>query len=45
LSIKSTGVDFIIETRNAAHAREVVTTLRAAGFHVRIQDGQGGAHI
>jgi threonine dehydratase len=45
LSIKSTGVDFIIETRNAAHAGEVVTTLRAAGFHVRIQDGQGGAHI
>jgi threonine dehydratase len=45
LSIKSTGVDFIIETRNAAHAGEVVTTLRAAGFHVRVQDGQGGAHI
>jgi threonine dehydratase len=45
LSIKSTGVDFIIETRNAAHATEVVTTLRAAGFHVRIQDGQGGGHI
>jgi threonine dehydratase len=45
LSIKSTGVDFIIETRNAAHAGEVVTTLRAAGFHVRIQDGPGGGHI
>jgi threonine dehydratase len=45
LSIKSTGVDFIIETRNATHATEVVTTLRVAGFHVRIQDGPGGAHI
>ncbi len=45
LSIKSTGVDFIIETRNAAHAAEVVTTLRAAGFHVRIQDGAGAGHI
>jgi threonine dehydratase len=45
LSIKSTGVDFIIETRNAAHATEVVTTLRAGGFHVRIQDGPGGDHI
>jgi threonine dehydratase len=45
LSIKSTGVDFIIETRNAEHASEVVTTLRAAGFHVRIQDGPGGGHI
>ena len=45
LSIKSTGVDFIVETRNAGHASEVVTTLRAAGFRVRIQDGPGGGHI
>jgi threonine dehydratase len=45
LSIKSSGVDFIIETRNAGHAGDVVTTLRAAGFHVRIQDGQGAGHI
>jgi threonine dehydratase len=45
LSIKSTGVDFIIETRNAAHATEVVTTLRAGGFHVHILDGPGGGHI
>jgi threonine dehydratase len=45
LSIKSTGVDFIIETRNAEHANEVVTTLRAAGFHVHIQDGPRGGHI
>ncbi len=45
LSIKSTGVDFIVETRNAAHAGEVVTTLRAAGFHVRILDGPGGGHV
>ena len=35
LSVKSTEVDFIIETRNAAHATEVVTALRAAGFDVR----------
>ncbi len=45
LSVKSTGVDFIIETRNAAHAAEVVTTLRAAGFHVRVLEGPGGAQI
>ena len=45
LSVKSTGVDFIIETRNAAHASEVVTTLRAAGFHVRVLEGPGGGQI
>jgi threonine dehydratase len=38
LSIKSTDVNFIIETQNAAHAAEVVTALRAAGFDVRTQD-------
>ena len=38
LSIKSTEVNFIIETRNAAHANEVVTALRAAGFEVRTLD-------
>lgn len=38
LSIKSTGVNFVIETRNAAHANEVVTALRAAGFDVRTLD-------
>ena len=43
LSIKSTGVSFIIETRNAAHASEVVTGLRAAGFEVRILQDAGGA--
>jgi hypothetical protein len=31
LSAKSTEVNFIIETQNAAHATEVVTALRAAG--------------
>jgi threonine dehydratase len=38
LSIKSTDVNFIIETQNAAHAAEVVTALRAAGFDVRTHD-------
>jgi threonine dehydratase len=42
LSIKSTGVSFIIETRNAAHASEVVTGLRAAGFEVRVLEGASG---
>ena len=43
LTAKSTGVTFIIETRNAAHANEVITTLRAAGFDVRILEGPSGA--
>ena len=43
LTAKSTGVTFIIETRNAAHANEVITTLRAAGFDVRILEGSSGA--
>jgi threonine dehydratase len=43
LSIKSTGVSFIIETRNAAHASEVVTGLRAAGFEVRLLQDAGGS--
>ncbi|MGH6905351.1 MAG: threonine ammonia-lyase [Geminicoccaceae bacterium] len=38
LSIKSTEVNFIIETQNAAHATEVVTALRAAGFEVHTLD-------
>ncbi|HLT01983.1 MAG TPA: threonine ammonia-lyase [Geminicoccaceae bacterium] len=38
LSIKSTEVNFIIETQNAAHATEVVTALRAAGFEVRLRE-------
>jgi threonine dehydratase len=41
LSIKSTEVNFIIETRNAAHATEVVTALRAAGFEVRVLEAAG----
>jgi threonine dehydratase len=41
LSIKSTEVNFIIETRNAAHATEVVTALRAAGFEVRVLEAPG----
>lgn len=42
LSAKSTEVNFIIETRNAAHATEVITGLRVAGFDVRILDGTAG---
>jgi threonine dehydratase len=38
LSIKSTEVNFIIETQNAAHATEVVTALRGAGFEVHTLD-------
>jgi threonine dehydratase len=41
LSVKSTEVNFIIETRNAAHATEVVTALRAAGFEVRVLEAPG----
>jgi threonine dehydratase len=43
LSIKSSEVNFIVETRNAAHASEVVTGLRAAGFEVRILHDAGGS--
>jgi threonine dehydratase len=35
LSVKSSEVNFIVETRNAAHATELITALRAAGFDVR----------
>ena len=35
LSVKSSEVNFIIETRNGAHATELITALRAAGFDVR----------
>jgi threonine dehydratase len=38
LSVKSSEVNFIIETQNAAHATEVVTALRAAGFEVHTLD-------
>jgi threonine dehydratase len=41
LSVKSTEVNFIVETQNAAHATEVVTALRAAGFEVRLLEGAG----
>ena len=41
LSVKSTEVNFILETQNAAHATEVVTALRAAGFEVRILEAAG----
>jgi threonine dehydratase len=40
-SAKSSEVNFIVETQNAAHATEVVTALRAAGFEVRILEGAG----
>ncbi len=40
LSVKSSEVNFIVETRNAAHATELITALRAAGFDVRaMSDG------
>jgi threonine dehydratase len=41
LSAKSTEVNFIVETQNAAHATEVVTALRAAGFEVCVLEGAG----
>jgi threonine dehydratase len=41
LSVKATKVDFVIETRSAAHAAELVTGLGAAGFAVRSQDHGG----
>jgi threonine dehydratase len=44
LSVKSSEVNFIIETRNGAHATELITALRAAGFDVRaMSDGTGAA--
>jgi threonine dehydratase len=39
LSVKSSEVNFIIETRNAAHATELITALRSAGFDVRAMSG------
>ena len=45
LSVKSTEVNLIIETRNAAHANELITTLRAAGFDVRLLEGASGGGI
>jgi threonine dehydratase len=43
LSAKSTDVNFVIETRNAAHANQLTAALRAAGFDVRTLDsGSGG---
>jgi threonine dehydratase len=41
LSAKSSEVNFIVETQNAAHATEVVTALRAAGFEVHVLEGAG----
>jgi threonine dehydratase len=43
LSAKSTDMDFTVETRNAAHAAEVITAIRAAGFGVQVLDGGGSA--
>jgi threonine dehydratase len=43
LSVKSSEVNFIIETRNAAHATELITALRAAGFDVRAVSDAGRA--
>ena len=41
LSVKSSEVNFIIETRNGAHATELITALRAAGFDVRAMSDAG----
>jgi threonine dehydratase len=35
LSVKQADIDFTIETRNAAHAREIAADLAAAGFEVQ----------
>jgi threonine dehydratase len=35
LPVKRADVDAVIETRNAEHAREIVTALEAAGFKTR----------
>jgi threonine dehydratase len=42
LSVKSSEVNFIIETRNANHATELITALRSAGFDVRAMSGASG---
>jgi threonine dehydratase len=41
LSIKSSEVNFVVETRNATHATALVTTLRTAGFDVRTMSDPG----
>ncbi|GBD45135.1 L-threonine ammonia-lyase [bacterium HR40] len=43
LSVKQADVDFTIETRNAAHAREIERRLEASGFPVRPLQGDGGS--
>jgi threonine dehydratase len=43
LSVKSSEVNFIVETRNATHATELITALRSAGFDVRAISGATGA--
>ncbi len=42
LSVKSSEINFIVETRNAAHAAEITTALQAAGFGVRALDHTSG---
>jgi threonine dehydratase len=42
LSVKSSEVNFIVETRNASHATELITALRSAGFDVRAMSGAPG---
>jgi threonine dehydratase len=43
LSIKSSEVNFVVETRSPAHATALVTALRAAGFDVRTMSTPGDA--
>lgn len=38
LSVKSTEMNFILETRNAQHARDLIGSLKEAGFDVRSLD-------
>src|SRR5918996_255991 len=45
LSVKSTEVNFIVETRNADHAAEVIAALEAAGFDVRALDQKSATGV
>jgi threonine dehydratase len=38
---KGTSVDFTIETRDAAHATEIISAIRTAGFEVKTLDVTG----
>lgn len=42
--VKETYIDIVIETRNAAHAAEIVGRLEAAGLQTRLMSDVVGAH-